>query len=360
MKLLHTADWQLGRAFTQMDDAHAHRLREARLETLGNLLELARREKVDAIVAAGDLLEDNRIQYRYVERMARLLESSPAPVLVLPGNHDPLTYDSPYQLHATLFQGKAMVLGSEEPVSIGDATFYPCPARARFSRDNPCRWIPPRAAGDGIRIGIAHGSVGTPDDCHPIPKDTAEALGLDYLALGHWHGVKSITPRTWYCGTPEPTAFAEAGGCVLIVNVAGPGQTPEVREYAVCTYRWHDEARDVHAAADVAGVRRLLEEKADPDHGLLRLRLTGALPQQEVATLDRLQDEFANRYFHLRIEQNVTVRSDGEPVFRHPLLREMSDRLVAKTTSPEEADAARRALSMLVSLVRESGLKELG
>ena len=60
MKVLHTADWQLGARFKQFGE-RAVELREARFTTLRRALEIARDRKVDAFVIAGDLFEDNEV-----------------------------------------------------------------------------------------------------------------------------------------------------------------------------------------------------------------------------------------------------------------------------------------------------------
>ena len=57
MKLLHTADWQLGARFKQFGD-RAGELREARFTALRRALEIARDRKVNTFVIAGDLFED--------------------------------------------------------------------------------------------------------------------------------------------------------------------------------------------------------------------------------------------------------------------------------------------------------------
>ena len=79
-----------------------------------------------------------------------------------------------------------------------------------------------------IRIGLAHGGVvdfgseaATPAI---IPPNRAKTAGLDYLALGDWHGQMQLTPRTWYAGTPEPDSFKDhppAGS--LLVDIPAPG-----------------------------------------------------------------------------------------------------------------------------------------
>ena len=84
MKLLHTGDWHLGKrlyGLERMDEAEA---------ALAQVAEVAERERVDAVIVAGDLLDRRIVDpaafgacLRAMERLARV-----APVLAVAGNHD--------------------------------------------------------------------------------------------------------------------------------------------------------------------------------------------------------------------------------------------------------------------------------
>lgn len=84
MKILHTADWHVGKTLQGHSRAGEH---EA---VLAELADVARREAVDLVLVAGDLFdtsaptpEAERIVYRGL-----LALSEVAPVVAIPGNHD--------------------------------------------------------------------------------------------------------------------------------------------------------------------------------------------------------------------------------------------------------------------------------
>lgn len=84
MKILHTADWHVGKTLQGRSRAQEH---EA---VLAELTELARTEKVDLVLVAGDLFdatapspEAERIVYRGLLSLSQV-----APVVAIPGNHD--------------------------------------------------------------------------------------------------------------------------------------------------------------------------------------------------------------------------------------------------------------------------------
>jgi DNA repair exonuclease SbcCD nuclease subunit len=57
MRFLHTADWQIGMRAAMLGDK-GERVRVARLESARCVIELARREKVDFVLVAGDTFEN--------------------------------------------------------------------------------------------------------------------------------------------------------------------------------------------------------------------------------------------------------------------------------------------------------------
>lgn len=84
MRLLHTADWHLGRATYNVPRADDHD------EVIAEILDIARTEKPDLIVHAGDLFDAVRPAYLEMTRGIQALQelAAVAPVVVLCGNHD--------------------------------------------------------------------------------------------------------------------------------------------------------------------------------------------------------------------------------------------------------------------------------
>lgn len=86
MKILHTADWHIGKRL-----ANFSRLPEQR-QALQEICELARREAVDVVLIAGDLFDSfspptEALQLFY-ETAAELSDNGRRPVIAIAGNHD--------------------------------------------------------------------------------------------------------------------------------------------------------------------------------------------------------------------------------------------------------------------------------
>lgn len=58
LKILHTADWHLGRRFPSFPDEAQKKLSRARMDVIARILDAGRRNGVNAILCAGDLFDD--------------------------------------------------------------------------------------------------------------------------------------------------------------------------------------------------------------------------------------------------------------------------------------------------------------
>lgn len=251
LRLIHSADWQLGARFSQFGAA-AERMRTARINTLRHTLALAIKHEADAFIIAGDLFEDNQVNDALVASAMDLFRAHPAlPIYILPGNHDPFTGpDSVWQRKAFLHAPANVHVLREAGVTAlgGNAYLVASPLHQKLSTTDPSLKLVELAAGlpsDVIKIGITHGALAIeakhqPND-FPIALNAATRAGLDYLAIGHWHNWLPDTDggRIVMPGTPEPDRFAnDASGHVALVEIPGSGHLPRVQALPVATLTW--------------------------------------------------------------------------------------------------------------------------
>jgi hypothetical protein len=306
VKFLHTADWQMGMKALQAGEK-AKEVRSKRYETATRIVELAKREAVDFVLLAGDLFEDHDVDESVVRKTVAVLDSfGSIPVFVLPGNHDPLVPGGVWDrqswqrvgAHVTLL-GKAQ----EVPVSDGVA-IYPSPLHQKQSAMDPTEWIPSRAPGDGrIRIGIAHGSLDLMQERSnfPIASGRTNEAGLDYLALGDWHGFLQ-NGKAVYSGTIEQTSFSEKdSGNVAIVKIDHGGDEPVISKQRVGELVWSEHRPTIHDVTDVEQLRTAIM-----DTGALAIQLIRMAPDfgpdvsdGAVAQLESLRKELIEDVFFL-------------------------------------------------------------
>jgi DNA repair exonuclease SbcCD nuclease subunit len=143
-------------------------------------------------------------------------------VLVLPGNHDFITADSPLWDRFKKEAGdNVLVLDEKESVDLSEyglnAIVWPAPCHAKHSTENAVGWVKDEEKDSGkIHIGIAHGSIEgeSPDfdqRYFPMTKRELEDLGVDIWLLGHTHITFPDQPGNgdiiFNPGTPEPDGF---------------------------------------------------------------------------------------------------------------------------------------------------------
>lgn len=307
MRLLHTADWQLGLRLNFVGGEKAAVLRGQRFDTVRRIGELAAEHAVDLVVVAGDVFDDNGVGPGTVQHARDALTAfGDTPVVLLPGNHDPATPDSALARLGEL-PGAVHVAASTDVLRFDGIEVYPCPLVARHSHADPAAWLPDAPGGGAVRIVVAHGGAldfgAGAESANRIDVARIIARGYDYVALGDWHGVYQVAPRAWYSGAPEPTRFKEKRpGAVLLVDIDGPGALPRITELPVARSRWLSERFEFSEDADLHALTAWLDGLPEKAWTLAELSLHGHLSLAARARLDTMLDEYAERLALLRIE----------------------------------------------------------
>lgn len=278
--ILHTADWHLGMRFPSFAE-HEPELTRRRLATIDAIFGLAERNRVNAVLCAGDLFDEPTPAEPWwrglLERLARL-EWSDRHVFLLPGNHDPLVTGSPWSgghpFRRALPPFVHVVDRDDFTFELGpDAVLHAAPCRSRSGRSDLTEQLPKRAAGDSrIRIGMVHGQTfefpGFQTN-FPISKLAATERGYDYLAIGDTHAFRVYPPEdqpTVYPGAPEPTQFGETeAGCVALAFFSRRTRRPQIRREKVGHWAWLERT-----CTSIAELRAVKNE----DHARTVLRLS--------------------------------------------------------------------------------------
>jgi len=297
LRLLHTADWQIGRIYSQFEPDDAAALFEARFQVVERLAALAHEHAVHAVLVAGDVFDAQTVADKTIRRLFLAMQGYPGPWLLLPGNHDAALAESVWT--------RAMRLGVVGPnhhlcldptprlidTRPGAFALLPAPLVQRHTHGDLTEWFASAATPAGLpRIGLAHGCVQgvLPDDidsANPIAPGRAAQAGLAWLALGDWHGSKRIDERCWYAGTPETDRFrANESGQALLVTLDGPNAPPQVQPLATGRYRWQLIEQTLTVASDLDQTLALLAALGPAD--VVNLKLSGAC---DLAAQRRLQ-----------------------------------------------------------------------
>ena len=372
-RLLHTADWHLGKRFPSFDESAEKDLRRARLDVLSEVFAAATRSVVDAVLCAGDLFDEPNPSPDWWRGLLDILRRLPAgfpPVFLLPGNHDPFLADSvwaqnhPFRSELPTFVRVVDRDDFREEIKPG-LVLYAVPCLSKAGAADPVEKIPARTpSDDSVRVGLVHGTTFDLANCEmnfPIRAGGAHARGLDYLAIGDTHGYRVVQddPPVVYPGAPEPTAFDEVDpGHVVLVCFTRTRGRPLLRKLPVARWRWRDET-----IRDLPALRALASE--DLHSTVLRLSFDIEVDLRERDEIDRILDDLAgNEARHGRagvldadragIRIRITSVTGAFPPNLPPVLQAVVDSLqgIATGVDPDAARRARIALYKLSTLAQ--------
>jgi DNA repair exonuclease SbcCD nuclease subunit len=201
---------------------------------LACVLDAARGLDADVVLLAGDTFDCHRLPDELIERAAAVIAAAALPVVLLPGNHDPIVPEAVYHRRSLAGVANLHIIG----VADADAVVFPdldLEIWGRAHRDYgdmiPFETVRPRRT--RWQIAAAHGHyVPEPDrSIRPRPSwligdDEIAATGADYVALGHWNSPARVgngSVAAYYSGSPE---FA---GSFNVVRFAGDGGVAVMR-----------------------------------------------------------------------------------------------------------------------------------
>ena len=274
MKFLHLSDLHLGKRvneFSMLGEQEA---------VLGQITDIAARERPDAVVIAGDVYDKPVPPVEAVKLLdgfLRALTQRGIKILMISGNHDSAERLS---FLAGVLGGSGIFIapafgGSVAPVTLedgfGKVNFYLLPF---IKPVNVSRAFPEEGIEDytsALRAAIAHMSVDfsarnvlvTHQFVTGAERSESEELsvggtdnvdgsvfvGFDYVALGHIHAPQNVgSPVVRYCGTPLKYSFSECSQkkSVTVVEMGEKGSV-EVRTVPLVPVRDFVELRGTYA-----------------------------------------------------------------------------------------------------------------
>lgn len=360
LRILHTADFQIGRIYAQFEPDDAAALFEARFHAVERVARLAAEQRVDAVLVAGDVFDAQTVSDKTIRRLANAMQHYDGPWILLPGNHDAALAESVWTRVDRIGAFPPNVVACLEPVAqvvAGRFALLPAPLTQRHTYADLTEWFAAAGTPEGLpRIGLAHGCVqgvlpDEVDSANPIAVGRASTARLDYLALGDWHGTRRIDDRTWYAGTPETDRFrANDSGQALLVEIERPGAVPRVEALRSGRYRWTLLESRIAVASDLDEVLRSLEAFGTED--VVECRVSGVCDLQGQRRLQQGLEAARARLRALVHEAQALVleptQEDIDALNADGYVGEVLQVLRAEQSKPD----AQRARDALVILAR--------
>lgn len=256
MRLLHTSDWHLGRLF------HGVHLTEDQAHVLDQFVALAKKEKPDAVIVAGDIFDRAVPPPEAMELLddvlARLVDQGQAPVILIAGNHDSsvrLSFGSRFFEQSKLYV-RGGLEGDGRPVIIpgknGELAVYTLPyvepvkTREVFDPEKPMdhqaamaariNALPRHPSANTLSVIVAHAFAAggsASDSERPLCVGGTAAVstdlfsGFSYAALGHLHRPQQMdSGRLNYSGSLLKYSFSEINDhkSVSMVEISRDGK----------------------------------------------------------------------------------------------------------------------------------------
>ena len=358
IRFIHSSDLHLGKRFGNFEGDLPSRLREARHGVIARLAAHARENDAATILLAGDTF-DTETPAPDVRRQALAEMARHAAIrwVILPGNHDSLQAALLWTTLAKEAPPNVTLAIEAQPIDLApDAVLLPAPCTTRRPGRDLTDWMNAASTVDGtMRIGLAHGAIQSFSEeagaSDIIAPDRARHAGLDYLALGDWHGSLEVDVRTRYSGSPEPDRFKhERPGEALLIEIAGASAPPEATRLATASFAWRTFGLHLVGQGDpVAALEALLPAPSERRQTLSRVvasgtaRLVGHTALS--AAIAQAAPDFA--YLHLAADDLATEHEveDLDQIDRAGALREAANALLAQAEDGDRSLADRKIAS---------------
>jgi DNA repair protein SbcD/Mre11 len=381
---VHAADLHLDTPFVGVEAETpqlAALLRDASLDALDRLVDVALDRRAAFVVLAGDIYDGSerglRAQLRFRDALVRLDEAG-IPAFVVHGNHDPV--EEGWQAIRSWPEG-VTVFGDGEVGSVpvhadGQriATVHGISYATRAVSENLATRFE-RTAAPGVHVGLLHATVGAQPEhatYAPCTIDDLRAARMDYWALGHVHrgqilrrGEERGDPWVVYPGNTQARSVkpSERGakGCYVVPIDPDASGSPigEPEFVALDAVRFEEavvEIDDVDEIPELAD--RLLaagdqaRDEADGRALVLRARLAGRGP---------LHHELARPGVHDQLLQRLrdAVR-DLEPPMWWDALKVTTRPVLDRDTLRERADFTGELVRLVDQLRRDPEVDGLG
>jgi DNA repair exonuclease SbcCD nuclease subunit len=227
--LVHSSDLHVD------DDRIAARHGGDGIAGLRSVLATARQLGADIVVLAGDTFDNHMVTAATIERAGEVLAEAGLPVVILPGNHDPVTPNSVYVRGRFAAIPNLRIIGMthDRAVLFPDHELEIWGNAHRDYHDMvPLRDPPPRAMRWHVAMG--HGHYEPPETWHNplrpswlISDAMIAATAADYVALGHWDRAAKVgggAVPAYYSGSPEHV------NTVNLVRLTAAGDVVVTRE----------------------------------------------------------------------------------------------------------------------------------
>ncbi len=372
LKIIHTGDLHLGAKFISFGK-NASLQRRALLDSFKKVVDAAILKKAQMLLISGDLFDSNFPSYEtvnFVKSEFKKLDEARIFVAVLPGTHDCLSKDSIYKRenfaeglsHIYIFSDEAVVKKEYPELNL---SLYAQANTSNKSKKNPLNFLASfdlKNDKSKYKVAMAHGSVQiegkSADDDWPIQFSDISKSGMDYIALGHWHGAQDFSfgdTKAWYCGSPEITYKEGKGGLgqgyAMEVDFL---ETADVKQVKISKKEVKELSLDIGLFSDIGGLYKEIDKLAG-ENIILIVNISGMTDPSVFVDAKKIEEDFSDKFFSIKLSDNssfkledIADRDYPEEMVIGQFIRSMNEKIL-NTKDEEEEKILKDALQIGVA-----------
>jgi DNA repair protein SbcD/Mre11 len=341
VKIVLFSDLHLDAPFVWATPALGRKLRNAVHQTLANICALAKQERADALLCAGDLYEQEYATPDTAQTLRSAFANlAPMPIFLAPGNHD---WYGPHSLyHRVPWTSNVHVFDQQHFTPIELREGYTLWGAAHCAPANTGNLLHEfHAKANGWNLGLFHGSerglLATQAEGKiphaPFREADIRSANLHHAFVGHFHGPKEGQSLT-YPGSPQALAFGEGAGGAVVVEFKDRALLR--RWENVATIPFHDLDLDVTGLPSMQAIRDQTAAKVSGLQGVARLTVRGNLASTVDFKLDDLKGITLGLDALVVRAKNLTLDYDFEAIATEPTIRGQFVKDVRASAIPDE------------------------
>lgn len=359
LKFVHCADIHMDMPFTSLDaSGEKSSVRRADLkEAFARIINMVKEEKADMLLISGDLYEHEYVRKSTVNYINDLFkEIQPAKVFIAPGNHDPYIPNSYYKNFK--WAENVYILTENSPYDFLEdlgACIHGVSFKNFYEDESLISDMKP-ADSQHINILVVHGTVDMPvgqafKKHNPMTTEDLRKLGMDYIALGHFHNrLETASANVYNPGSPEPLGFDEPGdhgAFVGTIRAGADGKHSDVR-FVKLNKRFYENVEvniegcttDEGAAGKVLGSISI----SGMNNGLYNITLKGCPESGFKINAAQVQAYLEDKFFFVKINDETSAGYSLEEIMNEPGLKGLFARKVSALMEKSRDDKERRQL----------------
>jgi DNA repair exonuclease SbcCD nuclease subunit len=318
MKLIHTADWQIGMTFHGLREYSREAMSKARLEVIDAIADYANdvKNEIDFVLVSGDIFQTPRISESLVKNTFKKIARIQKPVYFLAGNHEwqgtEFMFATKYFVDNKPANLHILNSGINNVEGLKDVEIVGVPLEGKEETTDLVKTqLDLLEPTKGIRILAGHGAIdkvvytGERKDLIALaPIEEAIATGkIHYAAFGDRHSTTNVgnSGAVWYSGAPEPTDYDEDPNGqrnVLVVEI-NPGEKTTVEKVEVGKWEFiclgkPKEQYEIRSEQDLSDLEARIDGVKRPSQTLVKIYLDSVLDVEADLRRESLFDEWEN------------------------------------------------------------------